>query len=311
MLNRRDFLKTGSTLVAGAAVAGIAGAAVARARPQPSALPGANTTAPVKLKKAVGYGMVGDGSTVMDKFKLLRELGFEGVEMDRPSGLDADEILKARDATGIAVHGIVDSEHWQHTLGDASAEVRAKGLEGLRTAIRDCHRFGGISVLLVPAVVNKAIPYDLAYERSQAEIRKALPLAEELKVKIAIENVWNQFLLSPMEAARYVDEFKSPWVGWHFDIGNVVNTGWPEQWIRILGTRICKLHIKDFSRQKRDKEGLWKGFDVELGDGDADYPAVMRALREVGYDGWATAEVGGGDAARLKIVKDQMDRILA
>ena len=96
--------------------------------------------------------------------------------------------------------------------------------------------------------------YDDAWKRSLEEIRKAVPVAEELQVKIAIENVWNQFLLSPLEAARYVDEFDSPWVGWHFDIGNIINYGWPEQWIHILGKRIVKLHFKEFSKKKRDNE---------------------------------------------------------
>ena len=143
--------------------------------------------------------------------------------------------------------------------------------------LRDGKRYGASSVLLVPAVVNKEVSYDDAYKRSQAEIRKAIPLAEELGVKIAIENVWNHFLLSPLEAARYVDEFNSPAVGWHFDVGNILNYGWPEQWIRILGPRIQKLHIKEFSRKKRDSQGLWKGFDVKLLEGDNNWPAVMKA----------------------------------
>ena len=129
-----------------------------------------------------------------------------------------------------------------------------------------------------------------AYERSQAEIRKAIPLAEELGVKIAIENVWNHFLLSPLEAARYVDEFKSDAVGWHFDVGNIIASGWPEQWIDILGKRIQKLHIKEYSRAKRDKEGLWKGFQVDYLEGDNNWPVVMKALDDIGYRGWAIAE---------------------
>jgi hexulose-6-phosphate isomerase len=176
--------------------------------------------------------------------------------------------------------------------------------------------YGSTSVLLVPGVVNKSLAYDECWRLSQLNIRKALPLAHECGVKIGIENVWNSFIMSPLEAARYVDEFNDPMVGWHFDIGNVINYGWPEQWIRILGKRIVKLHIKDFSRKKRDDLGLWKGFDVELGEGDAGWPAVMKALDEIGYStdpkgNWATAEVGGGDAARLRRISDQMDKIFA
>ena len=120
----------------------------------------------------------------------------------------------------------------------------------MKQTLRDAKRYGATSVLLVPAVVNQDVSYNDAYTRSQAEIRKAIPLAEELGVKIAIENVWNHFLLSPLEAARYVDEFNSPAVGWHFDVGNVITYGWPEQWIRILGKRIQKLHIKELQSQK-------------------------------------------------------------
>ena len=190
--------------------------------------------------------------------------------------------------------------------------MRAEGLEALQQTLRDAKRYGASSVLLVPAVVNKEVTYAEAYTRSQAEIRKAIPLAEELGVKIAIENVWNQFLLSPLEAARYVDEFNSPAVGWHFDVGNFLNYGWPEQWIRILGKRIQKLHIKEFSRKKRDNEGLWKGFDVKFLEGDNDWPAVMKALDDIGYTGWAITEQAGGDSPEgLKDLADRLEKILA
>jgi hexulose-6-phosphate isomerase len=182
----------------------------------------------------------------------------------------------------------------------------------LETALRDCKALGGTSVLLVPAVVDKLVSYDDAYHRSQEGIRKCIPLARELGVKIAVENVWNSFLLSPLEAARYIDEFEAPdAVGWHFDIGNVINIGWPEQWIRILGKRILKLHIKEYSRTKRDHEGPGAGFGVELMQGDNDWPAIMKALDDIGYHSWACAEVGGGDKNRLKFVAERMNKLLA
>jgi hexulose-6-phosphate isomerase len=164
----------------------------------------------------------------------------------------------------------------------------------------------------VPAIVKKDVSYADAYERSQREVKRAIPLAEELGVKIAFENVWNGFLLSPLEAARYVDDFASKAVGWHFDVGNSINFGWPEQWIAILGKRIQKLHIKEYSRKKRDDEGLWKGFDAKLGEGDDDWPAVMKALDAIGYDGWGIAEQPGADSAEgLKDIAQRMDRIFA
>jgi len=216
----------------------------------------------------------------------------------------------ARDATKLPIHGVVDSVHWRKPLSHPKPEVRAEGRAALETALRDCRKLGGSTVLLVPAVVNKQVPYDAAYERSQKEIRKVLPLAAELKMKIALKNVWNGFLLSPLEARRYVDEFESPWIGWYMDVGNVVNFGWPEQWIRILGQRVLKVDVKGFSRKKRNDEGLWKGFAVEIGDGDCGWPEVRKALADVGYDGWATAEVGGGGKERLSDIRKRMAKVL-
>lgn len=263
------------------------------------------------LKKALKYGMIAEDLPILDKFRLVKELGFDGVEMDSPNDLDRREVLRARDTVGLPIPGVVDSVHWRKTLSDPDPAVRAEGLQGLRRALDDARAYGASTVLLVPAVVNKDVSYADAYQRSQSEIRKALPAAERAGVKIAIENVWNNFLLSPLEMARYIDEFESPWIGVHFDIGNIVNYGWPEQWIRILGHRILKTDIKEFSRDKRDKEGLWQGFKVKLGEGDVDWPAVRKALNEIGYSGWGAAEVPGGDRERLREISERMDTILS
>ncbi|NOT29996.1 MAG: sugar phosphate isomerase/epimerase [Planctomycetes bacterium] len=261
-----------------------------------------------KLKKALGIGMIGAGETLMDKFKLARDCGFAGIEMDGPSSHRHEDVLAARDASGLAIPSVVDSVHWAHSLGDPDAAVRAQGRAGLEGALRDAHAYGAKSVLLVPAVVDKNRPYDAAWTHSIAEIRATVPLARELGVQIAVENVWNNFVLSPMEANRYLDEIGSDWVGWHLDLGNLLIYGWPEQWTRILGARVFQLHIKEFSRKKMDEEGRWDGFGVELGEGDNDWPAIMRALDDIAYDGWAIAEVGGGDEARLRDVSARMDR---
>lgn len=264
-----------------------------------------------RLRKALGIGMIGAGETLRDKFLLARDCGFAGIEMDGPSGHRHEDVLAARDASGLAIPSVVDSVHWQHSLGDPDPAVRAQGRAGLEAALRDAHAYGATSVLLVPAVVDKNRPYDLAWTHSIAEIRATVPLAEELGVRIAVENVWNNFLLSPLEARRYLDEIASPWVGWHLDLGNLLIYGWPEQWTRILGPRVLQLHIKEFSRKKMDEEGRWDGFAVELGEGDNDWPAILRALDDIGYDGWAIAEVGGGDEARLRDVSARMDRCFA
>lgn len=296
-LDRRQFLKT-STQLAASAWAALRGAATAAARPARA------------WKKAVGIAMIGVPGSLLDRLRAVRECGFDGVELNSPSDLDADELSRALEQTGLAVSEVVDSVHWSQRLTDADESVRKRGREALITAIKDSARYGATSVLLVPGVVDKNVAYDTAWNRSIAEIKQVLPLAEQSKVTITIENVWNDFLLSPLEAAHYVDEFNSPWVGFHFDVGNAVNYGYPEQWIHILGARIKKLHIKEFSRKKRNDEGLWKGFDVELGEGDCDWPAITAALDDVGYRGWATAEVGGGDVARLKDIAARMNRIL-
>jgi L-ribulose-5-phosphate 3-epimerase len=301
-VSRREFLAAGAAAAAGMALAG----AVPRARAQEAS--GAARRAPLKL--AVKYGMIGQGATVLERFELLRRLGYDGVELDSPGGPPAAEVVEASKQTGIEVPGVVNSVHWSKPLSDASDAVRAEGRAALEAAIRDCREYGGTSVLLVPAVVNKRTAYGDAYRRSQEEIRKVLPLAEELGITISIENVWNNFLLSPLEAARYIDELESPNIAWHFDPGNVVNFGWPEDWARTLGRRIVRLDVKEFSRKKRDEEGLWKGFGVEIGEGDCDWPAVMRALAEVGYSGWACAEVAGGDEARLADILVRMRRAL-
>lgn len=264
-----------------------------------------------RLRKAVKLEMVHGNAPLIEKFALLKRLGYDGVEISSPNNLDLEEVTAARDATDLVIHGTVCSTHWSQPLSHADSDVRARGRAGVEAAIRDCHRYGGDTVLIVPGIVNKSVSYAACYERSQRELRQVLPLAVELNVRLAFENVWNNFLLSPLEAARYVDEFESSHVGWYFDVGNIVNYGWPEHWIRTLGKRTLKIDVKEFSRRKRDEEGLWKGFNVEIGDGDCDWPAVMRELRDVGFSGWATAEVGGGDEQRLRDIGTRMDRVLS
>lgn len=280
-----------------------------------SALPA--TAAPVTetaktMKKAVKWGMIQVQGSVLDKFKLLKELGFDGVELDAPSSLDKNEVLQARDETGLPIHGVVDSVHWNDTLSNSDAAVRSRGVKALEQALRDSKAYGGTTVLLVPGKVERGrVSYADVYKRSQEEVRKVLPLAQELNIKIAIENVWNDFLLSPLEEARYIDEFESPYVGAYFDVGNVLRYGYPEDWIRTLGKRIVKVDIKEFSLKKMREEGLGKGFAVELLEGDNDWHAVMTAFRDIGYRGWATAEIPGGGRERLAKIAGLMDRIFA
>lgn len=296
-MQRREFLKN-STIATTAVVVGIDRAALAA---KPVARP--------LIKKSLKYGMVTEKLSVLDKFKLLKDLGFDGVELDSPNDLDPKEILEARDKTGLVLPGVVNSVHWKSPLSDADPKVRETCSKSMIKSLNDCKLYGGTTVLLVPGVVNAGTSYQDAYQRAQKEIIKLIPEAEKTGIKIALENVWNNFLISPVEAARFVDEINHPLVGWYFDVGNILRYGWPEHWIETLGKRIMKVDIKEFSRKKQQDEGLWKGFDVELMDGDCNWPVVNKALAKIGYSGWGSAEVPGGDRKRLQVISERMDAV--
>jgi len=262
-----------------------------------------------RIKKSLKFGMVKEDMTIEEKFRMLRDLGFDGVEMDSPNELNNREIIAARDKTGLEIPGVINSVHWKSPLSSPDPMVRQECFDSMITALNDCRDYGGTTVLLVPGVVNAEISYEDAYIRSQREIRNLVSYAEETGIKIAIENVWNNFLISPLEAARYLDEINSPIVGWYFDIGNIIRYGWPEHWIHTLNRRILKLDVKEYSREKQMNEGTRKGFDVELTEGDNNWPVVVQALKDIGYEGWASAEVPGGDRKRLEQISMLMDKI--
>jgi hexulose-6-phosphate isomerase len=284
MFSRRRFVQTA-----------LAGAALATRGLRAAEGPGKGAQFAGRINKAVKYHMVREPLSVTDKFKLLKDIGFDGVEPRvNEKRVQPKELLAARDATGLAIHGVVN--------GSTS---------DLRGAVDRARLYGATSVLVVAGGVNQHSSYDHNYESTQETIRRALPYAEDHGIDLLVENVWNNFLLSPLEMARYIDELGSPRAGVYFDVGNVVRYGWPEQWIRILGKRIGKLDIKEYSRKKQRDEGLWKGFVVEIGEGDCGWPAVRKALADMDYRGWATAEVAGGGRKRLAEIAERMDRVLA
>jgi L-ribulose-5-phosphate 3-epimerase len=314
-VNRRHFLCSSAVLATFAPAVRAAAAEKKSSTSRPSA--GGYGKSRRTLKKALMFGTLNSATarklSVKERFQLVRDAGFAGAEV--ASAMNQEEVLAARDAVGLEIPSVVISTHWQKPLSHPSANEREVGLNGLLQGLRDAKVYGAKSVLLVPGVVNKDVSYADAYTRSVTEIKKAIPLAESLGVAIAIENVWNAFLMSPLEAAAYVDSFKSPMVRWHFDVGNVINTGWPQHWIQVLGSRIAAVHVKEYSRKLRDEKGIWEGFKVELLAGDSDWPSVMAALDATNYSGWLIAEQNRPpnltDAEWLGGVSSKMDEILA
>jgi len=301
MMNRRNFLENAATLATGIALSSTCSIYAQHS----------STADKPLIKKSLKYGMIQEDLSVLDKFKLLKDLGFDGVELNSPNELNIKEVLEAQEQTSLEIPGLVNSLHWKMPISDPDPEVRKQCVESMKQALRECQQYGGTTVLLVAGVVNENVSYTAAYKRSQEEIRKLIPVVEETGIKIAIENVWNNFLISPVEAARYIDELDHPMIGWYFDVGNIIRYGWPAHWIEALGERIMKIDIKEYSREKQRNEGVWKGFEVELLEGDCDWPAVNAALAKVGYQGWGSAEVPGGDRKRLAKISELMDKIYA
>jgi len=273
-----------------------------------AAAPFSAAAAPGRLpiRKAVEFSMLPRSLGVREKFQLAKEAGFEAIECPTgPEAAKAEEILAASKEVGLPIHSVMNQEHWRSPLSSADPAVVEKSMEGMRTSMRNAKLWEADTVLLVPAVVNPQTSYAQAWERSQSQIRKLIPLAEELKVIIGIEEVWNKFLLSPLEMARYVDEFQTPWIRAYFDIGNVAIAGYPQDWIRTLGKRIVKLHVKDFSFKKQVAEF------TPLLEGEIDWKAVYVALAEIGYQGTATVELSGGDSEYLREVNRRFEKILS
>jgi L-ribulose-5-phosphate 3-epimerase len=302
MPDRRTFVKTL------AAVLGTAGAAL-DAQQKPATGGSASPANPAVMKKSTLISMLPRDRPMAERFAIGRDAGFEAVEMQTVTDdAQAAEAKEASQKTGLKIHSVMNSDHWRFPISSSDPEVVTKSVKGMETSLKNAVLWGADAVLLVPAVVDANTSYRDAWTRSQQVIReRLLPMARDMKVVIAVEEVWNKFLLSPLEFARYVDEFESPWVRAYFDVGNVVLYGFPQDWVRTLGSRIVKVHLKDFKMDRKSSQYSW----TNLGEGDIDWPQVRKAFGEIGYGGYVTTEINGGDAAYLKDVSQRVDRFLA
>lgn len=292
-MDRRVFLS--STLVPAAGVTPAAAFSMAR----------------LPIRKGILLGMLPSKLTYTERFKMALDCGFQSMECGTETNeAVAASIKEASVKTGMPIHSVMNMAHWKSPLNSPDPSVVEESLKGMRTSLQNAKLWGASTVLLVPAVVNADLSYRDAWTRSQTQIKKLIPMATELKVVIGIENVWNKFLVSPMEMANYVDSFKSPWVKAYFDVGNILLYGYPQDWIRTLGSRICKVHLKDFSFRQNPQIKKRVADFVNLREGDLDWKAVHKALAEIGYKGDATVELSGGDEAYLKDLSGRVDQIL-
>lgn len=285
-IDRRGFLQA-----AGAGLAGV-GAPVLLGRTS-SARAGEFTG---RIKKALGYPMIQEDLPVEDKLRLVKDVGFEGVEVPtqalKRNTPEPKVLARASEKVGVAVHGVVNASH-----------------PDLKAAIDEAALYGATSVLHVVRADPEG-SFMENYRQTQETIRQAASHAEKKRIHILIENVWATFLIEPLTMARYIDEIDSPYVKAYFDVGNVVRWGWPQHWIEVLGARVVKIHIKEYDTKIAMNEGMRKAFDVPIGQGSIEWGRVREQLKQIGYRGWATAEVKGGDRRRLAEISEQMDRVL-
>jgi L-ribulose-5-phosphate 3-epimerase len=296
MINRRSFLKV---TVGAAAMAALG--------------PYSYCAAPKRnLRKAIMYSTIGVKGSVLEKFRAMKEAGFEGVEP--MGGMKRQEVIAAFKETGLQAASVCCHTHWEKPLSAADEATRKIGLDGLVTSLHDAKAYGAASVLLVPGVARNGVTYQECFDRSIVEIRKAIPVAQETGVKISIENVGNNFIVKPEQAVEYLDAINSEWVGFHFDIGNVGRIGpAAERWISVIGKRINRIHVKDYSA-KPTAAAATGSTRPKLLDGDTNWPAVMKALDDAGYSGWAISEQPGNQAADVETAHDlaqRMERIFA
>ncbi|HZP84178.1 MAG TPA: sugar phosphate isomerase/epimerase family protein [Chthonomonadaceae bacterium] len=235
--------------------------------------------------------------SIGDCFQMAKRTGFDSIEINiaedgylttNSTEAEVRQIVAQAQQAGIELSSLSTGLGWKYQILSPDAQNRQQGLANIRKMLEVAEWMGVDTILVVPGRIDADTPYDDAYDRTLAAMKELAPEAERRKVAIGIENVWNKFLLSPLEFARILDEVGSPYVGAYFDAGNILAYGYPDQWIKILGQRIKKVHVKDFNTSI----GNITGFCNPL-QGDVPWERVRKALEAVGYDGYITAEVGG------------------
>ncbi|MEK3889964.1 sugar phosphate isomerase/epimerase family protein [Bacillus sp. FSL K6-3431] len=249
------------------------------------------------MLKGINQWCYPEGTSIEEIFEYSKNAGFDAVELNLyPEGgegltlattrIEAERVASLASNYQLQLRSLSTSLLWGTPLSSSDENIRKQGMSVIEKMLEIASWIGMDTILVVPGVVSKEVSYDECYKRSQECIKQILPIAEKFNVKIGIENVWNKFLLSPLEMMRYIDEFQSNYVGAYFDVGNILQYGYPEQWIRILGNRILKVHVKDFSANVGNGNGF-----VPLLVGDVDWKAVRYALEDIGYEDTLTAEL--------------------
>ena len=253
------------------------------------------------MKKGINIWSFPQG-TIKDSLALAKNAGFEGVELAlngegelslTSTETEIKQVKAMADDMGLALYSLSCGLCWDYRLSDDDAKMRQKAKDMIKKQLETAKILGADTILVLPGVVNvefsspeKKVAYDVVYDRALEGLNELKTEAESLKVNIGLENVWNKFLLSPMEMRDFIDKIGSEYVGSYLDIGNTLYCGYPEDWVRILGNRIKKVHFKDY----RMAAGGLHGF-VDLLAGDVDYPEVVKALNEIGYKDWVSAEM--------------------
>ena len=265
---------------------------------------------PVPLRKGIMWASVGIQGSVLEKCKAIKAAGFEGIEPS--SGADRKEFADAMKATGLVASSVCNAFNWDFPLSHPDAEKRREAVNKVVLTIEDAKAYGADAILFTPGRVDENWSYEDCWIRSTECIKELVPVADKMQIKICVENVWNNFLLSPLEMRRFVEQFNSKYVGVYFDCGNIVVYGWPEQWITLLGRRIGRVHIKEYSKQIADKEGRVAGFKAPLTEGSVNWAKVIESLRNNYPHVWLTTEQGNSKTLEeLKDLNNRFDKILS